>query len=86
VRARGIDGEYRHEHRRRGNVVWGWLTWIAVAVAAWVVVAALVGVLLGRAVRHRDQQVPHDDVEVPFPTPRRAAGSPPPVPERRPHT
>ena len=37
--------------------MWGWIAWIAVALAVWVAVAAFVGVLLGRVVRRRDRQV-----------------------------
>jgi hypothetical protein len=32
--------------------------WIVVGVAAWMVVAAIVGVLIGRMIRQRDRQVP----------------------------
>jgi hypothetical protein len=41
--------------------VWGWIAWVAVALAVWVAVAAVVGVLLGRVVRRRDRQVPDGD-------------------------
>ena len=41
--------------------MWGWIAWIVVALAVWVAVAAFVGVLLGRAVRRRDRQVPDGD-------------------------
>lgn len=36
------------------------LTWIIVGAIAWMAVAAVVGVLVGRAVRMRDRQVPRD--------------------------
>ncbi len=32
--------------------------WIVIGVAAWMVVAAVVGVLIGRMIRRRDRQVP----------------------------
>ena len=69
---------------RGGIVVGNWIAWVAVGVVVWIAVAVLVVVLLGRTVRHRDRQVPHDgtDVEAPPRTP--AAG--PPVPEHRPRT
>lgn len=38
--------------------MWGWIAWSVVALAVWVAVAGLVGVLLGRVVRRRDCQVP----------------------------
>ena len=47
--------------------MWGWIAWIAVALAVWVAVAAFVGVLLGRAVRRRDRQVPDGDPVEVFP-------------------
>ena len=34
--------------------------WIVVGVAAWMVVAALVGVLIGRTIRARETQIPRD--------------------------
>jgi hypothetical protein len=62
--------------------VWGWLAWVAVVLAVWVIVAALVGVLLGRMVRQRDRQVPQEGAEVPFPV-SRAPAEGPSAPERR---
>jgi hypothetical protein len=56
--------------------VWGWIAWIVVALAVWVAVAAFVGVLLGRAVRRRDRQVPADDPVHVFPPPRAAVENP----------
>jgi hypothetical protein len=50
--------------------VWGWIAWIVVALAVWVAVAAFVGVLLGRAVRRRDRQVPEDEPVRVFPPSR----------------
>ena len=47
--------------------MWGWIAWIVVALAVWVAVAAFVGVLLGRAVRRRDRQVPDGDPVEVFP-------------------
>ncbi|GAA4540826.1 hypothetical protein [Pseudonocardia xishanensis] len=45
--------------------------WIAVGVVAWVAIALLVAVLVGRMVRMRDRQVPAD----PMPRPTRPAES-----------
>ena len=52
--------------------------WIAVGVAAWLVVAALVGLLIGRMIRGRDRQVPRMLRSSPAPraSPRRAAAMP----------
>jgi hypothetical protein len=66
---------------RGGIVVGDWIAWVAVGVAVWIAVAALVAVLLGRTVRHRDRQVPRDDADVEVPPRTPATG--PPVPERR---
>jgi hypothetical protein len=50
--------------------------WIVVGVAAWMVVAAIVGVLIGRMIRQRDRQIPDRPAEEPAPgTPARAVGS-----------
>jgi hypothetical protein len=68
--------------RRRRTDVWGWIAWIVVALAVWVAVAAFVGVLLGRAIRRRDRQIPGGDAVEVFPPPRAPADDP--VPERRP--
>ena len=56
--------------------MWGWIGWTVVVLAVWVLVAAFVGVLLGRAVRRRDRQVPTEAPEV-FPTPRKPVQEPP---------
>jgi hypothetical protein len=56
--------------------VWGWIAWIVVALAVWVAVAAVVGVILGRAVRRRDRQVPDGDPVEVFP-PRGRPGARP---------
>jgi hypothetical protein len=64
--------------------VWGWIAWTIAVLAVWVAVAAFVGVLLGRAVRRRDRQVPTVEVES-FPPPRAHADGPPPVSEHRPN-
>jgi hypothetical protein len=64
--------------------VWGWIGWGIVILAVWIAVAAFVGVLLGRAVRRRDRQVPTQNPES-FPAPR-APVQEPPVAERRPQT
>jgi hypothetical protein len=53
--------------------------------AVWVAVAAFVGVLLGRAVRRRDSQVPTSNPES-FPAPRAPAPEPPMASERRPRS
>ena len=64
--------------------MWGWIAWIAVALAVWVAVAALVGVLLGRVIRRRDLQVSDSDhVEVFPPAPAPTEDS---VPEQRPRS
>ncbi len=36
------------------------LAWVIIGVTAWLVVASLVGVLIGRVIRVRDHQVPAD--------------------------
>ena len=56
--------------------MWGWIAWIVVALAVWVAVAAFVGVLLGRAVRRRDRQVPDGDPVEVFPPARGSRGGP----------
>ena len=56
--------------------MWGWIAWIVVALAVWVAVAAFVGVLLGRAVRRRDRQVPDGDPVEVFPSGSRPCGRP----------
>ena len=64
--------------------MWGWIAWIVVALAVWVAVAAFVGVLLGRAIRRRDRQIPDGDAVEVFPPPRAPADDP--VHEQRPRT
>lgn len=59
--------------------MWDWIALVAVALAVWVAVAAVVGVLLGRMVRRRDRQVPGGGADS-FPAPRKPAEGP--VPER----
>jgi len=54
---------------------------LAVGAVVWVTLAVLVAVLVGRTVRHRDRQVPHDDVAVPPPS---ATPAERPMPEHRP--
>jgi hypothetical protein len=49
--------------------VWGWIGWSIVVLTVWLAVAAFVGVVLGRAVRRRDRQVPTSTPDT-FPTPR----------------
>jgi hypothetical protein len=66
--------------RQRGIVVWGWIGWSIVVLTVWVAVAAFVGVVLGRAVRRRDRQVPTSTPDT-FPTPRVPVE--PPMTERR---
>jgi hypothetical protein len=62
----------------------GWIAWVAFAVALWVAVAVLVGVLLGKVVRRRDRQVPDGDpVEVFPPAPAPAED---PLPRQRPRS
>jgi hypothetical protein len=56
--------------------VWGWIGWSIVILAVWVLIAAFVGVLLGRAVRRRDRQVP-TEAPASFPTPRKPVQEPP---------
>jgi hypothetical protein len=48
------------EVRRAEGAVISVFAWIAIGVAAWLVVAALTGVLIGRVIRGRDRQVPKD--------------------------
>jgi hypothetical protein len=67
-----------------GTDVWGWIAWIVVALAVWVAVAAFVGVLLGRAVRRRDRQVPEDEPVRVFPPSRASVENP--VHEQRPRS
>jgi hypothetical protein len=64
--------------------VWGWIAWVAVALAVWVVVAAVVGLLLGRVVSRRDRQVPESDAVEVFPSARAPAEDP--VPKQRPRS
>ena len=72
--------------RRRSTDVWGWIAWVVVALAVWVAVAAFVGVLLGRAVRRRDRQVP-DGRSRPRCSRRRVrAPAENPVPKQRPRS
>jgi hypothetical protein len=54
------------------------LAWVIVVAIAWMAVAAVVGVLVGRAVRLRDRQVPRDQPSVPddVPEPRRSTTPP----------
>jgi uncharacterized membrane protein YoaK (UPF0700 family) len=68
----------------RGIAVWGWIGWTVVVLAAWLVVAACVGMLLGRVIRQRDSQLPTGTAES-FPTPRTPAQEPP-LTERRPRS
>ena len=77
--------QWRHygETSAKGIVVWGWIGWSIVVLTVWVAVAAFVGVLLGRAVRRRDRQVPTSAPDT-FPAPRVPAE--PPLPERRPRS
>ena len=63
--------------------MWDWIAWSLVVLAVWIAVAAFVGVLLGRAVRRRDRQVPTTEAES-FPAPRTPAAEPPMSSERRP--
>lgn len=65
--------------------MWDWVGWGIVILTVWVAVAAFVGVLLGRAVRRRDRQVPTGEVES-FPTPRAPVQEPPMSSERRPRS
>ena len=59
------------------GVVISTIGWIAIGVAAWLVVALVVGVLIGRMIRRRDAQVPRgvepseapQQPDVPAPTP-----------------
>ena len=64
--------------------MWGWIAWIVVALAVWVAVAAFVGVLLGRAIRRRDRQVPDSDAVEVLRQPRAPAEDP--VPDQRPRS
>lgn len=48
---------------------------IAIGVAAWSLVAAVVAVVLGRMIRRRDRQVPDVAARVPAPRPRPVAES-----------
>ena len=41
--------------------------WIVIGVAAWMAVAAVVGVLIGRMIRQRDRQVPERPTTEPAP-------------------
>lgn len=43
---------------------------IAIGVAAWSLIAAVVAVVLGRMIHRRDQQVPRPDVAARIPAPR----------------
>ena len=50
--------------RDQGAVI-NTLGWIIVVAAAWLAVAAVVGVLVGRMIRERDRQVPPPPADVP---------------------
>jgi len=54
------------------------LAWVIVVAIAWLAVATVVGVLVGRAVRMRDRQVPRDHPHIPddVPEPRRSPSPP----------
>ena len=75
--------DYGRDVRQRGIVVWGWIGWSIVVLTVWVAVAGFVGVLLGRAIRRRDRQVPTSTPDS-FPAPRVPVE--PPMPERRPQS
>jgi hypothetical protein len=60
--------------RDQGAVI-STLGWIITVAAAWLAVAALVGVLVGRMIRERDRQVP----PVPDPPPVAGPGKPDPL-------
>jgi Flp pilus assembly protein TadB len=62
------------------GVVVSWVGWVGVGLLAWVAVALVVGVLLGRMFRRRDLQARERPGEVPLPAPRRDG----PPPQRRP--
>ncbi len=49
--------------QRVSGVTISTIGWIVVGVAAWLVVSVIVGVLIGRMVRLRDQQVPRKPVD-----------------------
>lgn len=66
--------------------MWAWIAWIAVALAVWVAVAVFVGVLLGRAVRRRDRQVPDADPVRVSPPPRARLEDPVHEQRQRPRT
>ncbi|WP_219417919.1 hypothetical protein [Pseudonocardia nigra] len=51
------------------------LGWIAVGVAAWLAAATVVAVLIGRAVRLRDEQVPPEHPVAPPPPGQRSPRS-----------
>jgi hypothetical protein len=54
-----------------------WIGWVAVGLAAWLAVATVVGVVLGRLFRHRDQQEPDERGDVALPAPRAPEDRPP---------
>lgn len=57
--------------------------WIAIGVAAWLVVALIVGVLIGRMIRRRDSQIPGGSTPPPQPQVPAPAPSPDSVGRRR---
>lgn len=44
------------------------LGWILVAIAAWLILSAIAGVLVGRSFRDRDQQTPREHAATPTET------------------
>lgn len=77
------SGQAAHSvHNRRRGVNGSVIGWVVLAVGAWCVVALAVGVIVGRAIRLRDRQVPWQ-VGPRIPVPRSAPDSVPhPVPAR----
>jgi hypothetical protein len=69
--------------RPREGVVISTFAWIAIGVAAWLAVSVVAGMLIGRMIRGRDQQVPQGpatDVDAAPHVPRQSTAAHPPTP------
>jgi hypothetical protein len=53
--------------QRAGGASISAFSWITVGVTVWLVIAALVGLLIGRMIRGRDRQIPQDSPSIATP-------------------
>lgn len=53
------------------------LSWVLTVAVGWVVLAAVVGLVVGRVIRNRDRQIPTDVRDQPIPTVQIPAGRQP---------